>query len=230
MSGFLRYNVDINKKRAVIAFYIAEKTMTNQKIKYYVVTTLFVAIVLLQMIVPWLGVMPLGAFVIGASATIIQFTVALAGILLGPKYGAVVGFFWGIMSFINAITHPGTIGSLMFQNPFTALIPRILVGFLVGLLFNYFLRKRSGTIRTIGLGILGIVAALINTVGVVTLTTIGFTVMHTNFTGIPDQNLLSWLIGIVSFNAIFEMIVGFILITVVGNVLIPVAERANIKG
>jgi len=110
------------------------------------------------------------------------------------------------------------------------LIPRILVGFLVGLLFNYFLRKRSGTIRTIGLGILGIVAALINTVGVVTLTTIGFTVMHTNFTGIPDQNLLSWLIGIVSFNAIFEMIVGFILITVVGNVLIPVAERANIKG
>ena len=54
--------------------------------------------------------------------------------------------------------------------------------------------------------------------------------MHTNFTGIPNQNLLSWLIGIVSFNAIFEMIVGFILITVVGNVLLPVAERANIKG
>lgn len=204
--------------------------MTNQKIKYNIVATLFVGIILVQMIVPWLGTMPLGAFVIGASATIIQFTVALSGILLGPKYGAVVGLFWGLMSFSNALTHPGTIGSLMFQNPFTALIPRILVGLLIGLLFNYFLRNRSLAVRSVGLGILGVIAALINTIGVVLLTTIGFTVMHTNFTGIPNQNILTWLIGIVSFNAIFEMIVGFILITVVGNVLIPVAERANIKG
>ncbi|MEX0380415.1 ECF transporter S component [Leuconostoc sp. MS02] len=204
--------------------------MTNPKIKYYVVATLFVAIVLLQMVVPWLGVMPLGAFVIGASATIIQFTVALAGILLGPKYGALVGFFWGMMSFINALTHPGTIGSLMFQNPFTALVPRILVGLLVGFLFNHFLRKRSATVRTIGLGVLGVLAALINTIGVVILTVVGFTIMHTNFTGIPDQNLLQWLIGIVSFNAIFEMIVGFILVTVVGNILLPIAERSGIKG
>ena len=192
-------------------------------------TTLFVAIVLLQMLIPWLGIMPLGAFIIGASATIIQFTVALSGIILGPKYGAVVGFFWGGLSFINALTHPGTIGSLMFQNPATAFIPRILVGLVIGWLFNYFLRQRPIATRTIGLGILGVLAALVNTVGVVILTTIGFTVMHTNFTGIPNHNILSWLIGIVSFNAIFEMIVGFILVMLIGNILLPIAERAGIK-
>ncbi|MGR8822611.1 ECF transporter S component [Leuconostoc citreum] len=204
--------------------------MTNKKTTYYIVTTLFVAIVLLQMLIPWLGIMPLGAFIIGASATIIQFTVALSGIILGPKYGAVVGFFWGGLSFINALTHPGTIGSLMFQNPATAFIPRILVGLIIGLLFNYFLRQRPIATRTIGLGILGVLAALVNTVGVVILTTIGFTVMHTNFTGIPNHNILSWLIGIVSFNAIFEMIVGFILVMLIGNILLPIAERAGIKG
>ena len=165
--------------------------MTNKKTTYYIVTTLFVAIVLLQMLIPWLGIMPLGAFIIGASATIIQFTVALSGIILGPKYGAVVGFFWGGLSFINALTHPGTIGSLMFQNPATAFIPRILVGLVIGWLFNYFLRQRPIATRTIGLGILGVLAALVNTVGVVILTTIGFTVMHTNFTGIPNHNILS---------------------------------------
>jgi len=195
--------------------------MTNKKTAYYIVTTLFVAIVLLQMLIPWLGIMPLGAFIIGASATIIQFTVALSGIILGPKYGAVVGFFWGGLSFINALTHPGTIGSLMFQNPATAFIPRILVGLVIGWLFNYFLRQRPIATRTIGLGILGVLAALVNTVGVVILTTIGFTVMHTNFTGIPNHNILSWLIGIVSFNAIFEMIVGFILVMLIGNILLP---------
>ncbi|GDZ85911.1 ECF transporter S component [Leuconostoc citreum] len=204
--------------------------MTNKKTAYYIVTTLFVAIVLLQMLIPWLGIMPLGAFIIGASATIIQFTVALSGIILGPKYGAVVGFFWGGLSFINALTHPGTIGSLMFQNPATAFIPRILVGLVIGWLFNYFLRQRPIVTRTIGLGILGVLAALVNTVGVVILTTIGFTVMHTNFTGIPNHNILSWLIGIVSFNAIFEMIVGFILVMLIGNILLPIAERAGIKG
>jgi len=204
--------------------------MTNKKTTYYIVTTLFVAIVLLQMLIPWLGIMPLGAFIIGASATIIQFTVALSGIILGPKYGAVVGFFWGGLSFINALTHPGTIGSLMFQNPATAFIPRILVGLVIGWLFNYFLRQRPIVTRTIGLGILGVLAALVNTVGVVILTTIGFTVMHTNFTGIPNHNILSWLIGIVSFNAIFEMIVGFILVMLIGNILLPIAERAGIKG
>lgn len=204
--------------------------MTNKKTTYYIVTTLFVAIVLLQMLIPWLGIMPLGAFIIGASATIIQFTVALSGIILGPKYGAVVGFFWGGLSFINALTHPGTIGSLMFQNPATAFIPRILVGLVIGWLFNYFLRQRPIATRTIGLGILGVLAALVNTVGVVILTTIGFTVMHTNFTGIPNHNILSWLIDIVSFNAIFEMIVGFILVMLIGNILLPIAERAGIKG
>ena len=204
--------------------------MTNKKTTYYIVTTLFVAIVLLQMLIPWLGIMPLGAFIIGASATIIQFTVALSGIILGPKYGAVVGLFWGGLSFINALTHPGTIGSLMFQNPATAFIPRILVGLVIGWLFNYFLRQRPIATRTIGLGILGVLAALVNTVGVVILTTIGFTVMHTNFTGIPNHNILSWLIGIVSFNAIFEMIVGFILVMLIGNILLPIAERAGIKG
>lgn len=204
--------------------------MTNKKTTYYIVTTLFVSIVLLQMLIPWLGIMPLGAFIIGASATIIQFTVALSGIILGPKYGAVVGFFWGGLSFINALTHPGTIGSLMFQNPATAFIPRILVGLVIGWLFNYFLRQRPIATRTIGLGILGVLAALVNTVGVVILTTIGFTVMHTNFTGIPNHNILSWLIGIVSFNAIFEMIVGFILVMLIGNILLPIAERAGIKG
>lgn len=204
--------------------------MTNKKTAYYIVTTLFVAIVLLQMLIPWLGIMPLGAFIIGASATIIQFTVALSGIILGPKYGAVVGFFWGGLSFINALTHPGTIGSLMFQNPATAFIPRILVGLVIGWLFNYFLRQRPIATRTIGLGILGVLAALVNTVGVVILTTIGFTVMHTNFTGIPNHNILSWLIAIVSFNAIFEMIVGFISVMLIGNILLPIAERAGIKG
>ncbi|MGX7052046.1 ECF transporter S component [Leuconostoc palmae] len=204
--------------------------MTNKKNRYYILTTMFVAIVILQMMVPWLGIMPLGAFVVGASATIIQFTVAISGILLGPKYGAIVGFFWGIASLINALTHPGTIGSLIFQNPFTAILPRVFVGLLIGWLFNHFFRKRSKSVRSFGLALLGMLAALINTTGVLLLTTLGFSIMHTNFTGVPNHNILFWLLGIVSFNAIFEIIVGIVIVSIIGNILLPVAEKAQIVG
>lgn len=204
--------------------------MTNNKTKYLVVTTFFMAIILLQVLISWLGYIPLGAVIVGAQPTIIQFTVAIAAILLGARWGAFIGGFWGLLTFWQAWSTPGSIGSLMFQNPSTAFIPRILVGLVIGMAFNKWLRNKNFGVRTLGLGFLGGLAALINTVGVVLLTVIGFTVMRTNFTGIPNHNLLGWLIGIVSFNSIFEIITGIILVAAIGNALVPIAERAGIKG
>lgn len=204
--------------------------MTNNKTKYLIVATFFMAIILLQVLVPWLGYIPLGAVIVGAQPTIIQFTVALAAIILGGKWGAFLGGFWGVITLWQAWSTPGTIGSLMFQNPFTALVPRILIGAVVGWLFNRWLRQKKSGIRTIGLGALGALSALINTVGVVLFTVVGFTVMKTNFTGIPNHNLLGWLVGLVSFNSLFEIITGIILVSVIGNIILPIAQRAGIHG
>ncbi|MBS0957133.1 ECF transporter S component [Leuconostoc pseudomesenteroides] len=204
--------------------------MTNNKTKYLIVATFFMAIILLQVLVPWLGYIPLGAVIVGAQPTIIQFTVALGAIILGGKWGAFLGGFWGVITLWQAWSTPGTIGSLMFQNPFTALVPRILIGAVVGWLFNRWLRQKKSGFRTIGLGALGALSALINTVGVVLFTVVGFTVMKTNFTGIPNHNLLGWLVGLVSFNSLFEIITGIILVSVIGNIILPIAQRAGIHG
>ncbi|MGL5748813.1 MAG: ECF transporter S component, partial [Weissella cibaria] len=51
--------------------------------RHLVLTALFIAIILLQSIVPWLGTLPLGAFAIGAAVTIITFTVAIGAMVLG---------------------------------------------------------------------------------------------------------------------------------------------------
>lgn len=204
--------------------------MTNNKTKYLIVATFFMAIILLQVLVPWLGYIPLGAVIVGAQPTIIQFTVALAAIILGGKWGAFLGGFWGVITLWQAWSTPGTIGSLMFQNPFTALVPRILIGAVVGWLFNRWLRQKKAGLRTFGLGALGALSALINTVGVVLFTVVGFTVMKTNFTGIPNHNLLGWLVSLVSFNSLFEVITGVILVSFIGNVIVPVAQRAGLNG
>ncbi|ADG40005.1 MULTISPECIES: ECF transporter S component [Leuconostoc] len=204
--------------------------MTNNRTKYLVMAIFFMAIVIIQVVVPWLGYIPLGAFIVGAAPTIIQFTVAIAAIILGARWGAFMGAFWGLITLWQAWSTPGTIGSLIFQNPITAIVPRLLMGFLIGWLFNQLLRGKSARIQVFGLASLGALAALLNTVGVVLSTAVGFTVMHTNFTGVPTENILGWLVSIVAFNGIFEVITGAILVTIIGKILVPLAENSGIKG
>ena len=113
------------------------------KSRHLVLTALFIAIVLLQSIVPWLGTLPLGAFAIGAAVTIITYTVAIGAMILGPKTGALLGFVWGAYSLWHAWSSVPSIGALIFRNPITALIPRIMVGFLIGYLYQKFVQHRE---------------------------------------------------------------------------------------
>lgn len=193
--------------------------------RHLVLTALFIAIILLQSIVPWLGTLPLGAFAIGAAVTIITFTVAIGAMVLGPKTGALLGFIWGAYSLWHAWTSVPSIGALIFRNPITAIAPRMLVGVIIGYLYWRFVKERPIAQQSAWLVGLGTLSAFINTALVLSLTWIGFKVMNTSFTGIPDSGLANWLIiSIAGFNGIFEMIVGAILVPLIG---IPVLTAFN---
>lgn len=187
------------------------------KSRHLVLTALFIAIVLLQSIVPWLGTLPLGAFAIGAAVTIITYTVAIGAMILGPKTGALLGFVWGVYSLWHAWSSVPSIGALIFRNPITALIPRIMVGFLIGYLYQKFVQHRELKKQGPWLVVLGGFSALINTTLVLLITWVSFKVMDTSFTGIPSTNLAQWLIvSIAGFNSIFEIIAGAILVPLIG--------------
>jgi uncharacterized membrane protein len=187
------------------------------KSRHLVLTALFIAIVLLQSIVPWLGTLPLGAFAIGAAVTIITYTVAIGAMILGPKTGALLGFVWGAYSLWHAWSSVPSIGALIFRNPITALIPRIMVGFLIGYLYQKFVQHRELKKQGPWLVVLGGFSALINTALVLLITWVSFKVMDTSFTGIPSTNLAQWLIvSIAGFNGIFEIIAGAILVPLIG--------------
>ncbi|WPQ68638.1 ECF transporter S component [Weissella paramesenteroides] len=187
------------------------------KSRHLVLTALFIAIVLLQSIVPWLGTLPLGAFAIGAAVTIITYTVAIGAMILGPKTGALLGFVWGAYSLWHAWSSVPSIGALIFRNPITALIPRIMVGFLIGYLYQKFVQHRELKKQGPWLVVLGGFSALINTTLVLLITWVSFKVMNTSFTGIPSTNLAQWLIvSIAGFNGIFEIIAGAILVPLIG--------------
>lgn len=196
--------------------------------RHLVLTALFIAIILLQSIVPWLGTLPLGAFAIGAAVTIITFTVAIGAMVLGPRAGALLGFVWGAYSLWHAWTSAPSIGALIFRNPITAIVPRMLVGLIIGYLYWRFVKSRPMGQQTIWLAGLGALSAFVNTFFVLGITWIGFTVMHTTAFGIPDSGLANYLIvSIAGFNGVFEIIVGAILVPLIGVPVLTFFKRQN---
>ncbi|MBS9334536.1 ECF transporter S component [Fructobacillus sp. M1-13] len=189
----------------------------KQKNQQFVLTTMFVAIILLQSIVPFLGYVPLGAVVVGASAVILPATVALSAVLLGVRSGFIVAFFWAFYSWIRALLHPGTFGSVLFSNPLVAFVPRLLVGLMIGYLAKRFFSGRNKP--TLFLFCMGGLSAFINTAMVILLTFLSLSFLPLSGYGIPKENLLFWLISVLAFNFIFEFFVNGFLVAAIGSVL-----------
>ncbi|MBM7544372.1 ECF transporter S component [Periweissella beninensis] len=193
-------------------------TSKNTKIQKLVIAAVFMAIILIQVIFN-LGYIPLGAFFVGAAVTIIQFTVAIGTILLGVRFGIVLGAFWGVLRLWQAWTTPGSLGSLMFMNPITSVGASVLIAISVGL-FIKVVKFDINQPQSWVLAIAGIIAAITNTAVVTLSTWIGFSIMHLNWQKIVNlghnQDFLPWfLTTIVGFNGIFEVIAGFILVPLV---------------
>ncbi|WP_271294899.1 ECF transporter S component [Weissella confusa] len=197
---------------------------SRNRTRNLVLIALFTAIILIQSMVPMLGLLPLGAFAVGLSVQIIGVTVAVGAIVLGPGAGAFLGFVWGAYALWDAWTSVPSIGALMFRNPLTALVPRILVGLIIGYLYWHWVKGQ----KTIPLFILGGLAAFINTAFVLIFTWLGFNVMNTIFTGIPDNHLLSWLIlSVAGVNGIVEIIVSAILVALIATPVVAYVNRLH---
>ncbi|WP_099088105.1 ECF transporter S component [Weissella cibaria] len=200
----------------------------KNKTRQLVLIAMFTAIILIQSIVPMLGLLPLGAFAVGLAVQIIGVTVAIGAVALGPGSGAFLGFVWGAYALWDAWTSVPSIGALMFRNPLTALIPRILVGVIIGFLYWRFFKDSSERTKPIIFMGLGGVAAFINTAFVLLFTWLGFTVMQTTFTGIPNNHLLGWLIlSVAGVNGIVEIIVSAILVGVIATPIMAYLNRRH---
>jgi uncharacterized membrane protein len=67
------------------------------------------------------------------SIVIIQVTVVIAAVLLGPKDGAWVGFTWGFINWIRAFVWPTSpMAIYVLVNPLVSVLPRLLVGLISG--------------------------------------------------------------------------------------------------
>lgn len=169
----------------------------------------FIALIIIQTFVPWLGYLPLGV----TNVTIVHVTVIIAGIILGPKNGAFLGLIWGVLAIIRNIMQP-TVLSPVFINPLVALPGRILVGLIIGFLADKFTRSRPAYF------VYGALGSLINTS--VTMTAAYLFAKEAIFSamGITSESLFSFILTIITANGILEAVIASLLVGILTPVLL----------
>ena len=195
---------------------------------------LFAALIIIMAFTPFLGYIPLGF----TRATVIHIPVILGSILLGPKQGALLGFIFGMTSFINNTMNP-TVTSFVFTPFYTmgeirggigsiiiCFVPRILVGvipFFVYKLCNWILqKKKTGTLYA--LGIAGLAGSLTNTLLVMNLIFVFFKESYAAANGVATESVYAFILSIIGMNGVPEAIIAAVIVAFVGRVLLKVRK------
>lgn len=202
------------------------KTVSNARTLKMVQLALFTAIILLLAFTP-IGYIKLP---IGLSITVIGIPVIVGAITLGPVGGAILGAIFGLTSFAQAFgLEP--FGTMLFSiNPvgtfITTMVPRILMGWLTGLIFQGL--KRVDKTKLVSYLITSLVGSLLNTVLFMTSLMIFFyntDLIQGMAADYNVTNVFTLVIAMVGINALAEIIVSGIL----GTAIAKPIDKYNIK-
>lgn len=131
--------------------------------KWMVYNALLIALIVVLATVPWLGYIPLGIM----SITIVHIPVIIGSILFGHKSGILLGIVFGVSSLLVATTRAAA-GDLIFVNPLISVVPRVVFGALIGLIYSV-IKKFFAERSIIAVGISALVSSLIHSFLVLTM-------------------------------------------------------------
>ncbi len=180
--------------------------MRNKKVLEITTIATFSALIFVMANVPWLGYIQIGV----VSLTIIHIPVLIGGIFGGKKVSIALGLAFGVSSLIIALIRPVLPADYIFQNPLVSVLPRVLFGYFLYLIYEIFTKYISNKLLAISLSF--VISTIVHTVLVLIPFYIFFFESKT-FTGIFDFIFL-----ILASNGILEAILA-------GVVGAPIAYR-----
>lgn len=200
--------------------------MKNKKTKTMIYYAFFIAIEIIMVCIPFLGFIPLGFM----NATTLHIPVIVAGIVLGCKGGTIIGLVFGLCSLTNATINP-TITSFVFS-PFIsgnilslciAIIPRMLCGYMAGLVYSFF--KKINKEGSVAIFMSGVVGSLMNTLFVLGGIYFIFGTMYSNAIGIEISKLAFYFISVVGVQAVIEALLGSFIALAIAKPLLLIKGR-----
>ena len=197
---------------------------TTRKTSYLVRLAIMVAITLV------LAYTPLGYFkTAGLEISFMMVPVTVGAVLLGPAAGAILGGLFGLTSFIQCLTGSLFGAALLSINPIftliTCVIPRILAGWLPGLLFkvwNERLEKKDGLVPC---AVCCLAGPVLNTLFFMSALCLFF--FQTDYIqGMAGGlNVFAFVVAFVGVQGAVEALVCFVLGTAIGKALLRLIRK-----
>lgn len=154
----------------------------------------------------------------GIEFTIMMVPVIVGAVILGPGSGAILGGMFGLTSFWEALSAKSVFGATILGiNPFYAIlvcmVPRILMGWLCGLIFRAMFKALKENVLSFAVASLS--GALLNTVFFMTLLLLlfGNTDYIMGFRG--EANIITFVFLFVGIQGLVEMLVCFFIGTAI---------------
>ena len=195
--------------------------MNTKKNKTYRIAILGIlsAFIIVQTFVPFLGNIPIPPL----NPTIIHITVIVAAFVLSTKDGMLVGLVWGLARMVKAYTLPASpLDLLLWTNPVIAVVPRVMVGLVAGLVFHAFLKRKQEKVGMVTAAVLG---SLTNTVLVLGFIALFYGNEYATALNVDPSNLLKVLAGIVATNGIGEAVAAGLIAPFIATALMKVRRK-----
>lgn len=189
--------------------------LQSKRIKRLVLLSMFIGIEIVLMSTP-LGYIPIGPI----KATTLHIPVLILAMILGVKEGMILGLFFGLSSIITNTFQPTlfsfcftpfySVGEISgnFGSIIIALIPRMMIGFICGMLFKL-LSKRIK--NELAIGISSAVSTLVHTFMVMFLIYIFFGKEYASVAGFAYETFIEVIKMTILTNGVAEAILAVIL-------------------
>ena len=193
--------------------------MKREKTFQMVLSAMFIAIIILQSFVPFLGNIP----IVALNITIIHITVIVGGIVLGPRAGFLFGFTWGVCSLILAYTSANILSFMIFTNPLISILPRLLMGGLVALFYHRATKLiASDRLRMAVTGFLG---SIMNTVFVLSSIYLLMGNQYAELKGKTVAELPLFLMSVVMTNGVPEALAATVVTPIIASILVKISKK-----
>ena len=163
------------------------------------------------------------------SITLLTIPVAVGAIILGPKGGAFLGAVFGATSFAQALSGAGMTAILLQTNPlgvlFLCFVPRIIEGFLCGLIAKLLRKTR---LKKTAFYIAGISCPVLNTIlfmGTVVILFYQTDYIQTLVSTLGAKNPIGFVITLVGIQGVIEAIICGLVSGTVSMTLAKVLKR-----
>lgn len=207
------------------------KINTNSNLVKMVFAAILAALIIL-MTFTGIGYIPIGPL----KLTINVLPVAVGAVVLGPLYGAILGAVFGLSSFFTCFGMDALGTVLLSVNPFMlfimCVVPRVLCGWIPGLVFKLFPRTGGGQIG--GSVVSCVLTPALNTVGFLSLMWLLFANELQNnpkilemLGGLKIENLFMLFSMFAGVNALIEIATCLVLGTAICKALFVVMKKIN---